>query len=227
MPPVRIKIAKAAVKTLCANLITAHAATWTAAPRPRASMTPSNGALSACVRGTAKRIGPMIATVCSMAAIDAPYPMRGPRRWPARASATPPASATQNPTEGAARAARNDAVATCASPPVSRSAAAPAPIAWIISGCDVGSVSDRRSATHRQRRSRPIFGPGQVRVRPCAGPCEAARRPRRAGAQRSGRWPRAACSASRRRSAGAGRRRPAPPRGTRNRARADGRPGTR
>jgi hypothetical protein len=60
----------------------------------------------------------MIATVCSIAAMLAPYPQRAPRSCPVRASATPPASATKNPIGGVAREARNDTVATCARPAV-------------------------------------------------------------------------------------------------------------
>ena len=62
----------------------------------------------AWVSGTPKRAGPMMATVSSIAAMLAPKPCRAPRRSATRASATPPASATQKPPVGAARAARND-----------------------------------------------------------------------------------------------------------------------
>jgi 3-hydroxyisobutyrate dehydrogenase-like beta-hydroxyacid dehydrogenase len=58
----------------------------------------------------------MIATVSSIDAIAAPYPQRAPHRAPARASATPPASAIQNPAVGETREARNETVATWASP---------------------------------------------------------------------------------------------------------------
>ena len=101
---------------VCTSLIAAQAEICRATDAPRASSRPRRGALSACVRGTPKRAGPMIATVWSIAAIAAPYPVRRPRCCPDRASATPPASATQKPADGAAREARNEAVATWARP---------------------------------------------------------------------------------------------------------------
>ena len=76
----------------------------------------------ACVSGTPKRAGPMMATVSSIAAMLAPKPCRAPRRSATRAIATPPASATQKPPVGAARAARNETTATCAGPEGTRGA---------------------------------------------------------------------------------------------------------
>ena len=78
----------------------------------------------AWVSGTPKRAGPMIATVSSIAAMLAPKPCRAPRRSATRATATPPANATQKPPVGAARAARKDATATCAGPEGTREATA-------------------------------------------------------------------------------------------------------
>ena len=77
-------------------------------PTPRACSRPRIGAVSACVSGTPKRAGPMIATVSSIAAALAPKPSRAPRRSATRARATPPASAIQKPPVGAARAARKE-----------------------------------------------------------------------------------------------------------------------
>src|SRR5687767_12317234 len=74
------------------------------------------GALIACVSGTPARIGPMIAIVWSIAAIEAAQPVRRPVFCAVRASATPPARASAKPALGAAREARNEAVATCARP---------------------------------------------------------------------------------------------------------------
>ena len=76
----------------------------------------------AWVSGTPKRAGPMMATVSSIAAMLAPKPCRAPRRSATRAIATPPASATQKPPVGAARAARNETTATCAGPEGTREA---------------------------------------------------------------------------------------------------------
>src|SRR4051812_37083122 len=89
-----------------------HAANWALTRRSR----PSSGAVSAWVIGTVTRRGPRIATPCSVAARLAPYPRDRPCRRPARASATPPRSVSQNCAAGATRAPTNDAVATCASP---------------------------------------------------------------------------------------------------------------
>ena len=91
--------------------------------------TPSSGAVRAWVSGTPNRAGPMIATVWSIAATLAPYPHRSAAQLrPTRASATPPASATQNPIDGVAREARNETVATCARPAVSCPAPGPCPL---------------------------------------------------------------------------------------------------
>jgi hypothetical protein len=46
-----------------------HAANSATGPRPRAYIAPSSGALSACVSGALNLSGPMIATVCSIAAV--------------------------------------------------------------------------------------------------------------------------------------------------------------
>ena len=93
-----------------------------ARPAPRACSRPRIGAVMAWVSGTPKRAGPMMATVSSIAAMLAPKPCRAPRRSATRAIATPPASATQKPPVGAARAARNETTATCAGPEGTREA---------------------------------------------------------------------------------------------------------
>ena len=49
-----------------------HTSICPAADQPRASSAPSSGAVSACVSGTVNRIGPIIATVWSIAAMLAP-----------------------------------------------------------------------------------------------------------------------------------------------------------
>ena len=102
--------------------IVAATANCAPTPRPLPSIAPSSGALTAWVSGTPKRAGPMIATVSSIAAIEAPKPRRAPCTAPTRASAVPPASATANPAEGTAREARKDTVATWAGPAISASA---------------------------------------------------------------------------------------------------------
>jgi hypothetical protein len=58
----------------------------------------------------------MTAWVSGIVARLAPKLDRSPSRWAARASATPPASATAKPPLGTAREARNEAVATWARP---------------------------------------------------------------------------------------------------------------
>jgi hypothetical protein len=107
---------KAVVAALCSSRIAAQTRICPSGRQRRASIRPSNGALTAWVRGMPIRAGPMMATVSSMAATLAPKPSRGPRRSAARASATPPASAIQKPPVGAARAARKETTATCAGP---------------------------------------------------------------------------------------------------------------
>ena len=102
----------AAPAALVSTRSTAQAAICASGRKPRASIAPSIGALTAWVKGTPNRAGPMIATVSSVAAMLAPYPSRAPWRCATRARAVPPASATQKPPVGAARDARNEAVAT-------------------------------------------------------------------------------------------------------------------
>jgi hypothetical protein len=110
---------KAVVAVLWSSRTAAQAPSWGQKPAPRAFSRPRIGALSACVSGTPKRAGPMIATVSSIAAPLAPKPSRAPRRSATRASATPPASAIQKPPVGAALAARNETTPTCAGPTAS------------------------------------------------------------------------------------------------------------
>ena len=107
---------KAVVAVLCTSRIAAQASTCEGAAQPRASRRPSIGAVAAWVSGMPIRAGPMIATVSSIAAALAPKPSRAPRRSATRASATPPARASQNPPVGAARAARKETTATWACP---------------------------------------------------------------------------------------------------------------
>src|ERR671923_42182 len=106
----------AVVAALCSSRRLPQARICTGVTTPRASRRPRRGAVTAWVSGTPTGAGPMIATVSSIAAALAPKPSRAPRRSATRASATPPASAIQNPPVGAARAARNDTTATCAGP---------------------------------------------------------------------------------------------------------------
>src|SRR3954466_12582756 len=77
---------------------------------------PTSGAVIACVSGVVTRSGPRIAMPWSVAASEAPKPRDSPKRSPARATARPPGSVSQNCAAGAMRAPTNDAVATCASP---------------------------------------------------------------------------------------------------------------
>ena len=115
---------KAMPTALESSRMAAATANCAAGPRPRPSIAPSSGALTAWVSGTPTRAGPMMATVSSMAARDAPKPRRAPCTAPTRASAVPPARATTKPPEGTAREARKDTVATCAGPAISASARA-------------------------------------------------------------------------------------------------------
>ena len=62
------------------------------------------------------RAGPITAIVCSMAASEAPWPARAPPVYDARASEMPPPRAKKNWSDGAARLARNETVATWARP---------------------------------------------------------------------------------------------------------------
>ena len=78
----------------------------------RASSRPSTGALSAWVKGTPKRAGPMSATVSIRVARLAPKPWRRPRSWATRARAMPPGNATKKPPNGTAREATKETVAT-------------------------------------------------------------------------------------------------------------------
>ena len=62
---------------------------------PRASSAPTSGALAACVNGIERRAGPITAVDCASPAIEAAQPVVSPWRDAARATATPPGSATQ------------------------------------------------------------------------------------------------------------------------------------
>ena len=77
-PPVITNTKNAIPMALDNRRIAAATANCAAGRRPRASMAPSSGALTAWVRGTPNRAGPMMATVSSMAAMDAPKPRRAP-----------------------------------------------------------------------------------------------------------------------------------------------------
>ena len=101
---------------VCASRIAAQASIWRSSDTRRASSRPSSGAVSACVSGTPKRAGPMIGDRLEHGGDARSVARARAALSPARASATPPASAIQKPAEGAAREARNDAVATWASP---------------------------------------------------------------------------------------------------------------
>ena len=71
-PPVRTRITNAPVSAFWKSRMVPHTIICHATVAPRASSTPSSGAVSACVRGTPIRAGPIRATVCSIAAMLAP-----------------------------------------------------------------------------------------------------------------------------------------------------------
>ncbi len=83
---------------------------------PRACSRPIIGAVIAWVSGAFTRAGPITATVWRIAASEAPWPARAPPVYAARASEIPPPRAKKNCSDGAARLARNETVATWARP---------------------------------------------------------------------------------------------------------------